>query len=172
MEGLLKSLSQSSAEIILVTLVLLALTLFVSVRNAILLKRERAKWQKLLSGADGGNLEKLLMDGFQSSSILTGRIGEAEVRIKDLEQHAEKSKRHLGLVRYDAFEDVGGSQSFALALYDDNGDGIVLNGIVGRMDCRVYCKPLVGGRSDRNLSQEEKRAIEDALSRAPKSVVT
>ena len=84
----------------------------------------------------------------------------------------EKAKSHLGLVRYDAFEDVGGNQSFALALYDDNGDGMIINGLIGRTDCRVYAKPLVGGRSDRNLSQEERRAIEEALSRAPKSVVT
>jgi hypothetical protein len=48
----------------------------------------------------------------------------------------------------------------------------VLNGLIGRADCRVYCKPLVGGRSDRTLSQEERRAIEEALGRAPKSVVS
>lgn len=82
------------------------------------------------------------------------------------------SKRHLGLVRFDAFEDVGGSQSFALALYDDHGNGAVLNGLIGRTDCRVYCKPLVSGRSDRTLSQEESRAVEEAASSSPKAVIT
>jgi hypothetical protein len=78
----------------------------------------------------------------------------------------------LGLVRYDAFEDVGGSQSFALAIYDENGDGAILTSIVGRADCRVYAKPLVKMQSERKLSQEEQRAINDARSDAPKSITS
>jgi hypothetical protein len=93
-------------------------------------------------------------------------------RVEDLEDRMTRAKSQLGLVRYDAFDDVGGAQSFALALYDDRGDGMVLSGIVGRMDSRVYCKPLVNGRSERDLSQEEQRAIREARSVAPKSIVS
>jgi hypothetical protein len=75
-------------------------------------------------------------------------------------------------VRYDAFEDVGGAQSFALALYDDQGNGAVMNGIVGRTDCRVYCKPLVAGRSPHNLSQEESRAISEAHADSDRAAAT
>lgn len=76
------------------------------------------------------------------------------------------------MVRYDAFEEVRGNQSFAMALYDDQGNGVVLSGIVGRTDSRVYCKPLVNGRSERNLSQEEQRAIEEATASRVKSIVS
>lgn len=82
------------------------------------------------------------------------------------------AKRHVGLVKYDAFEDVGGSQSFALALYDDKGDGALITSLVGRSDCRVYCKPLIGGKSERSLSQEEQRAIREAVQTGPKSIVS
>jgi hypothetical protein len=81
-------------------------------------------------------------------------------RIDDLERKIATTKRFLGIVRYDAFEDVGGAQSFALALYDDRGDGAVISGLIGRNESRVYCKELAGGRSERNLSDEERRAIE------------
>ena len=172
MEGLFKSLSQSSGPILFASLLLLAFVIYLSVRNHLNLKRHQAQWRGLLDGVRGDNLERLLMDALRDNASLQDRLLNAEGRIADLEKRMEKAKSHLGLVRYDAFEDVGGSQSFALALYDDNGDGAVMNGLVGRTDCRVYCKPLVGGRSDRNLSQEERRAIEEALSRAPKSVVT
>lgn len=172
MEGVFRSLSQSSGQILLALSVLLAIAFYISVRNALSLKRTRLQWRGLLEGTRGDNLERLLMENLAENRVLREKLDAAEGRIAELEKRMEKAKRHLGLIRYDAFEDVGGSQSFALALYDDNGDGAVMNGLVGRTDCRVYCKPLVGGRSDRNLSQEERRAIEEALSRAPKSVVT
>lgn len=172
MEGLLQSLSQSSAQILLGVLVVLAVTLILAVRTGLQFKQHRQQWSKVLEGSRGESLEKLLLETLRENSVLQERLDRAEARLAEIEKHGEKSKRHLGLVRYDAFEDVGGSQSFAMALYDDNGDGAILNGLVGRADCRVYCKPLVGGRSDRNLSQEERRAIAEALSRAPKTAVT
>lgn len=89
-----------------------------------------------------------------------------------LERALGESKRHVGLVRYDAFEDVGGSQSFALAIYDDEGNGAIVNSIIGRAECRVYCKPLLNGRSERDLSQEEQRAIREARASGPRSFVS
>src|SRR3990172_1458022 len=71
--------------------------------------------------------------------------------------------RHVGLLRYDAFEDVGGRLSFSCALLDDRGDGVVLTSINGRQDTRVYSKPVLGGRSSYNLSAEEEEAIRQAL---------
>ena len=170
MESLLRSLSQFNAELLLVALVLLAVALYLSVRNTLALKRQKAKWDKLLDGASGSNLENLLMDTLRENQSLNDRLDASERKLSEIETHAEKTKRHIGLVRYDAFEEVGGSQSFALAVYDDKGDGVVLNSIIGRTDCRVYAKPLVGGRSDRSLSEEERKAIEEALNRSKSAV--
>lgn len=172
MDGFLQSLSQSGPQILLGVAVVSLVALALALRAMLLLKRQRQRWDAALRGANGESLERLLTDALRENAELHERLAAAEHRLTEVEKHAEKSKRHLGLIRYDAFEDVGGSQSFAMALYDDNGDGAVLNGIVGRTDCRVYCKPLVAGRSDRNLSQEERRAIEEALSRVPKTAVT
>jgi len=103
---------------------------------------------------------------------LESEVDTLQRRVEQLEEKIRSSKRHLGLVRYDAFDDVGGIQSFALALYDDEGTGAILNSIVGRTDCRVYCKTLLNGRSERTLSQEEKRAIYEARRETPKSIVS
>jgi hypothetical protein len=70
--------------------------------------------------------------------------------------------RHVGVVRYDAFGDMGGRLSFSAALYDDNGDGIVLSSINGRSETRTYAKELSDLRSDLSLSPEEQQAIEAA----------
>lgn len=71
--------------------------------------------------------------------------------------------RHVGLLRYDAFEDVGGRLSFSCALLDDRGDGVVVTSINGRQDTRVYAKPITDGKSQYNLSSEEEEAIRQAL---------
>lgn len=99
------------------------------------------------------------------------KLRSAEARIAQLENKMETSKRHLGLVRYDAFDDVGGTQSFALAIYDDLGDGAVITSLVGRADCRVYGKALNRGRSERSLSREEQLAIEDAASHQSRPIM-
>lgn len=71
---------------------------------------------------------------------------------------------HASVVRYDAFSDMGGEQSFSLALLDANATGVVLTAINGRSDTRVYAKAVVNGTSESTLSPEEEQAI--ALSRS------
>jgi hypothetical protein len=70
--------------------------------------------------------------------------------------------RHVGVVRYDAFGDMGGRLSFSAAIYDDRGDGLVVSSINGRSETRTYAKALVDLRSDHNLSPEEQQAIDAA----------
>jgi hypothetical protein len=70
-----------------------------------------------------------------------------------------RAMRHVAVVRYDAFGDMGGMLSFSAALFDDNGDGLVISSINGRSETRTYAKALVGGQSDHTLSPEEKQAI-------------
>jgi hypothetical protein len=79
------------------------------------------------------------------------------------ESMIEGAVRHVGLVRYDAFEDVGGRLSFSCALLDDVGNGVVVTSINGRQDTRVYAKPITEGRSQYNLSIEEEEAIRQAI---------
>lgn len=82
----------------------------------------------------------------------------------------ESSVRHVALLRYDAFEDVGGRLSFSCAMLDDHGTGVVLTSINGRQETRVYAKPITDGRSSYNLSSEEGEAIRQALA-APVAAV-
>ncbi len=74
-----------------------------------------------------------------------------------------RSARNLGVVRYDAFDDMGGKMSFSAALLDDHGNGLVLTSINARAESRAYAKPIKGGTSEHNLSGEEQRAIASAL---------
>ena len=82
----------------------------------------------------------------------------------------EGSVRHISLLRYDAFEDVGGRLSFSCAMLDDHATGVVLTSINGRQETRVYAKPIAEGTSTYNLSVEESEAIRQAMAPAGETV--
>ncbi len=75
--------------------------------------------------------------------------------------------RHVALLRFDAFEDVGGRLSFSCAMLDDHGTGVVITSINGRQETRVYAKPVTERASSYNLSTEEAEAIRQAMMADP-----
>ncbi len=77
----------------------------------------------------------------------------------------------VGIVRYDAFEDMGGALSFSAALLDEHGTGLVISAINGRSETRSYGKPIVGGDSEHHLSHEERAAINAAIEGRPPSTL-
>lgn len=89
--------------------------------------------------------------------------------LRDLQRVAVS---RVGLVRYDAFPDMGGMLSFSAVLADEHGDGVVVSAINGRQETRVYGKPLVSGDSEHTLSDEEQEAVRAALDGADKRKLT
>lgn len=79
-----------------------------------------------------------------------------------LRQENAEALRHLSVVRYDAFGDMGGHLSWSAALLDDNGNGVVLTSIHGRSESRTYAKNVAEWSSDQTLSPEEEEAINAA----------
>lgn len=110
------------------------------------------------------------MTGDEAVGALLTRIERLEraartLHSTDKRQQAqiEGGVRRVALLRYDAFEDVGGRLSFSAALLDDHGTGMVLTSINGRQETRVYAKPVASGTSQYNLSSEEEEAINRAM---------
>jgi hypothetical protein len=83
-----------------------------------------------------------------------------------LRQDVSSALRHLAVVRYDAFGDMGGHLSWSMALLDDAGDGVVVTSIHGRSDARTYAKNIAGWTANQQLSPEEEEAINFARSDA------
>jgi len=89
-----------------------------------------------------------------------------EELFQDLENLKKASKFHLqkvGIVRFNPFSEVGGDQSFSIALLDGSNDGLVITSLYTREDNRVYGKPIKKGKSEYPLSKEEKEAINKAV---------
>ena len=86
------------------------------------------------------------------------------LNINNIEKYIAKCIQKVGMVRYSAFKDTGSDLSFALALLDENNDGVVLNGIYSREMSNIYAKPVEKAESKHTLSEEERQAIEKAVS--------
>lgn len=99
----------------------------------------------------------------RSIARLEAAVRQLAAASRRLDGLVQEAVRHVGIVRYDAFEDVGGQLSFSCALLDDHGDGVVITSINGRQETRVYAKPISEGVSLYNLSAEEEEAIRRAL---------
>lgn len=90
---------------------------------------------------------------------LRGEVGELSQGLAKARADLADAIRHIAVVRYDAFPDMGGRLSFSAALLDDAGDGLVLTSINGRSETRTYAKGVKGGASEHQLSPEEQQAI-------------
>ena len=132
----------------------------------------------IIFGSGGGKRRQAgREDPLQLDEALRVALEDHADQIKRLEQAAralnatdkrqqvaiEGGIRRVALLRYDAFEDVGGRLSFSCALLDEYGTGVVLTSINGRQETRVYAKPITEAHSSYNLSLEEEEAIRQAL---------
>lgn len=145
-----------------IVVILLGLVLVLAIALTILAIRVgqiRRRWRELLEGARGETLERLLLDQLRERTLLEERIAELEADHRHIELRMKSSLRLRGFVRYDAFGDSGGEQSFSLAMLDETGNGTVMTSLVGRESCRVYCKELHRSSTERNLTPEEQKAI-------------
>jgi hypothetical protein len=97
-----------------------------------------------------------------AAQVLPTDVHGLRQEVSALRLEAADALRHLAVVRYDAFGDMGGHLSWSMALLDDHGDGVVITSIHGRSDARTYAKPVTGWSSDQQLSPEEEDAITHA----------
>jgi hypothetical protein len=136
------------------------------------LARQQRRWKEMWDGVSATNLEGLVTELVRDRKRLADELSAVQARLEEHEARLRTTKRHLGLVRFDAFTDVAGQQSFSLALLDDDGNGALLTSLVGRTDGRVFGKPLVRLQSERNLSAEEQQAIREAREGGSRTILS
>jgi hypothetical protein len=152
--------------LVLVSLGLSVLALFAVIA---LTTRRRASHPGLGQDGPGGFALKEQGDAI---ARLWGAVQQLTAEDRRLVERMRGTVQRVGLVRYDAFEDMGGHLSFSAALLTGEGDGLVITSINGRADTRCYAKLVKAGQSTHNLSGEEELAIHQALTGAQDSVTT
>ncbi|KKM11661.1 hypothetical protein SY88_07715 [Clostridiales bacterium PH28_bin88] len=140
---------------------LIILWLFVIALQA---RRWRRRYHLLLGEAQPQSLEERLVEYRRLTEQALAQVGVLQARTSELEQRLPSFIRRVGVVRFNAFPEVGSDLSFAVALLNDLSDGVVISSIYGREESRTFAKPIQGGKSSYRLTPEEERAITLATS--------
>lgn len=121
------------------------------------------KYKKFMQGKNAGSLESDIIKLYEDNTFIKNSV---EKNRKDIAEIFSKQKynfQKMGLVKYDAFKEMGGKLSFALVLLDENNNGILLNSVHSSEGCYSYTKRIKNGISAIDLSNEEKVAVERAM---------
>ncbi len=166
MEVLRSHLVEIMLGLAALVLLLLGFVLVLSAR----LGRTSRLVRSLMTGPDGADLEEMLRGYSGRVESVEAQHGQFEAALSTLSAQLKGCVQNVGLVRFDAFGDVSGGQSFSIALLDGLDNGVIVTGLFGRSDSRCFGKSIRNGSSEQALSHEEEQALEIALGRAPAQV--
>lgn len=161
-----------SNQILLYALIFVTFLALISLIFAFLansrFKRLRNELEVLFSGKKAQDLEQVILNHSQEISALDKEIQELFEISNKIHTLALKSIHKVGIIRFNPFKDIGGDQSFAIALLDGKDTGLVISSLHTREGTRIYTKPVVKGESDKyTLTEEEKAAIKNAVTIKP-----
>ena len=161
MDIIIDFISSDTFNFILAGSSFILLLLFVSI--VLHLRKLNKNYRSLIKKlGKGDNVEEVLRSYVAQVELVSDKIEDLKKYCSRLEQEITTCIQKIGIVRYSAFKDTGSDLSFALALLDDNNDGVVLNGIYSREMSNIYAKQIIKGEPANKVSNEETQAIEIA----------
>lgn len=123
----------------------------------------RKKYRKFMDGESGKNLEKAILDKFSAIDELTEDTKQIHAQLENIDGRLITAYQKIGLVKYDAFKEIGGKLSFVLVMLTAENNGFILNSMHStREGCYTYTKEVVNGEAFVILSEEEQQALEEA----------
>ncbi len=159
MDTITNALGVNAGVLIILLLVLEIILLIAVLTMSMRVRRLNARYNSFMKGQDGISLEKDLSRKMGKIEKYAKGIGTLDSAIEAVANVQKHSVHKYGIVKYDAFDDVGGKLSFVLALLDDSDTGFVLNAVHSKEDCFLYIKEIVKGESYIMLSNEEVEAL-------------
>ena len=146
--------------ILLAMILVLFILLFVqNHRN----KKMMQRLSKFMKGKEAASLEDEIVELFEDNQYMRAATEENKNNIEDIYKKMSKCFRKVGIVKYDAFQQMGGQLSFSLALLDEKDNGFVLNSIHSVDGCYSYIKEIRHGECSLDLGEEERQALEEAI---------
>lgn len=163
---LLKSIGLGSLDItyIFITiLVLILILLILNIVQAVKLKKLTNKYKKFMLGKNAKNLETDIVGLYEDNKFIKVSLEKNNKDIHTLYRRLESTFQKIGIVKYDAFNQMGGQLSFSLALLDENNNGFILNSVHSAEGCYSYTKEVKQGECNISLGDEEKKALDMAM---------
>lgn len=150
--------------IVLTILLLLVLVLLIcTIKQSKELSMMKKRIKKFMSGRDAESLEDQIIELFEDNQYMKASSEKNKKDIMDINKRMMHCFQKVGIVKYDALNQMGGQLSYALALLDEEDNGYIINSVHGNEGCYSYTKVIKNGRSDIELGTEERKALEIAV---------
>ena len=163
---LFESLGLGNLDLSIILIILMMFTIFSMTIAIVALTKYNnlnKKYTKFMGGNDAKALESYLMELISLNKDNEEKIEENKAEIENLYRRQRYNFQKIGLVKYDALQEMGGNLSFALTLLDENNNGFIINSVHNIQSSYCYAKEVKEGNCSINLSNEEKKALERAL---------
>lgn len=155
--------------ILLLLVFIIGLCIWLIVTNS-KLKKITQKYERFMQGKNLESMEELLMERFEEMSKMLDDTSKNTQDIKSLIENMEDTVQKIGIVKYDAFHEMGGKLSFALAMLNGKNYGYIINAMQSREGCYTYIKEIINGESYIPLGTEETQALNQALGREEEDI--
>lgn len=152
-----------SDYVIIGLVVLVIILLIVTIINSVRMKNLKKNYKIFMSGNSAKNLEDTLIKRLEQVDFLLDANAANEKNVKILSKKMNQTYQKMGLIKYDALNEMGGKLSFSLAMLDEKNDGYIINAMHTREGCYTYIKEIVDGNSVIVLSEEEQKALNRAM---------
>ena len=157
--------------IIFIVMLVLIIVLFVLYFNVSMnYNRLKNSYNSFMKGKDGKTLEESMKEKFAEVEAILKVTKQNRQDIKDMSKILRRNYQKFGIVKYDAFNEMGGKLSFALAMLDGNNSGWIINAMHSREGCYTYIKEIIKGESYIELAEEEAEALDKAIFENPYDV--
>ncbi|MDE6749290.1 MAG: DUF4446 family protein [Lachnospiraceae bacterium] len=169
---ILKSIGLGDLDITYIFIGMLAFIIILMILiivQMVKLNKLNKKYKKFMSGKNAKNLETDIMALFEDNKLIKVSVDKNRKDIHTLYKRFENAFQKIGLVKYDAFAQMGGQLSFSLALLDENNNGFILNSVHSADGCYSYTKEIKQGTCDVFLGDEEKKALDMAVGESKES---
>ncbi|MSS62950.1 DUF4446 family protein [Velocimicrobium porci] len=134
----------------------------------VLVKQNKLKkrYNAFMEGNDAKSLEKVITERFNEVDAVKEKLQVVDGRLEGIDKILLTTYKKMALIKYDAFREMGGNLSFAIALLTETNDGFIINAMhSSREGCYIYAKEIVNGQCDMILADEEKQVLEKAMSK-------
>ena len=161
--SILNTLGIDPAFIFIFILILILILFILYMNVSMKYRRLKGSYMSFMRGKDGKTLEESMQDRFAEVEAILKITKQNRIDIKEIKKKLENNYQKLGIVKYDAFNEMGGKLSFALAMLDGNNSGWIINAMHSREGCYTYVKEIVKGESYVELAEEETEALDKAI---------
>ncbi|MBW6440947.1 DUF4446 family protein [Patescibacteria group bacterium] len=163
MSEIINTINNNQEIIARIGILTIALFLILNIYLSLSFRKIKKRTKSFFAGKEAKDLEEILYTQIKNSDRINEKMSKICTENKEIKENMQKCIQKVGVVRFNPFGDVGGNQSFTIALLDNYLSGVIILSLYSREGVKVYSKQIIEGKCEYKLSEEEEEAIKIAM---------